>query len=779
MKIFGYEGIKKFFKPILNGIGYLNKRILLKSMEFTAGLESEFANPDALLKRKNKTLELYDTMMMDDVIKSRIELKKKTVLSVPFKVVPASEDPYDIEIADFCIDVIDNMHQSFSDYIDNLLDSMVYGFKAGEIVWKLNDENKWIWDKFRFIHSLFFDWEYNEFGDLKAVRIGQTIGQKTVIPEEEFNYKFIWMIYPYLKDSNYYGDSDLKEIYPEWWQKFNLIRWRGVYLQNCAFPVPVIYYDQLKTKASELTDLDNMFDNWQDLMRIKIPSLRDPNTGELQGKFKIDWKDINVSGGADQFNSTLEQINKEITRKLLIPDKIGYSGADDTGNRAQSEVFLDLYIIVIKDLHKRIENVINQNIRQLVDINFLNVENYPQFKFDEIDHSLTVGMLNILVQAGIIDKREKWIRSYVGIPQITEEEQMAIDEAKKEDIKNNQLSFGGQFPRPQIEQPKQEQPKNEDKEEKEEMKNIPLNTKKIEDQFDILEADFIRDYDSIIKEQGERLIDIVQRKKIIEDKDYDKLNKLQIIKSDLKKLFSLYYAKLYFTGKRDALEEVERSGKVEFKKDNFQVENIEEEWLDRAWIEKYLKKYGDLADLTQADKLYLKELRQRAFYITGVEEEKILKTVKGNIMTGLRNGEATFSIIDKIKTQLDEDRQKYALTIARTNASDSYNTGRMNTFMSEDIDPYIEAYMYSAIMDGETTDFCREHNGQIIYKSDPNFLRINPPNHYNCRSILIPVFVGDKDIKGSYFYDYESKFDDWGKGVSDKGKVQPAGFGGV
>ena len=90
--------------------------------------------------------------------------------------------------------------------------------------------------------------------------------------------------------------------------------------------------------------------------------------------------------------------------------------------------------------------------------------------------------------------------------------------------------------------------------------------------------------------------------------------------------------------------------------------------------------------------------------------------------------------------------------------------------------PFIEAYQYNAELDDKTTMFCEEHHEQIIKQSDPEFGSINPPNHFNCRSILIPIMIGDADNPQSYYYNYEDEFKPFGTDVS---VTKPAdGFGG-
>ena len=909
------------YAPVVQSTKGIKGEILKKSLETTSGLQQDLRNPDALLDKKGKDLRLYDTMMLDGRIQSVVELKKILVLSVPNKIISASDDPVDVERADFAQQVLDDLKSPvWDDVLDNLLDSIIYGFKIGELIWSDKLINgKWVWEKFKFKHPLFFDFEYDEFGNLKQVLVGRNFGFDTKIDVETFNSKFIYMPYPYLKDGNYYGDSELKEIYAEWWQKYNITRWRGVYLQNFCMPVPKIIYDHNKTSATELNEIDAMFDNWQEMMRIKIPGVRDPKTGALIPKFEITFTDPGTKDGANQYNLTIDALDREISRKLLFPDKLGFT-TDEAGSYSQSKKIFDIVLSNIKRIHARIEGVVYPKIQQLIDLNFPMGEEdeYPYLKFDEVDEKMEANLLQILLNAKVIDKREKWLRAYLGLPEITQEEKAEIEEAQAEDQKRQQEIFGQQQQQGQRQwgntnNDRNSQPRSsgEDKSDtgkekdqnKEEMKgeegqwitvngrhilvktsdpnyryhetslqnidlirgqglkphigvygrgvyfsptigkgeasgegiilrvskkilsdkyeygefpdegwaekkifpedidisfnkgvtwsplidkksnmkssDIPVNFTRIQKQFDTYENDFIRDYDSIMKEQTDYIIKQIEGKGIVENGgDLEAMKKLRISKTELKKLLSLYHAKLFLNGKVDAIEEVDRrlAKSSKLKRGEyveFQIDNIEDEWLDRDWIDRYLREYGDLGILTAEDKQYLKDLRDRAFFITGQTEERILKEVYNAITNGLRAGTMAKTIIEQVRTSLDDDRQKYALTIARTNASDSYNTGRMNFFTSEQVVPYIEAYQYSAILDDKTTPFCREHDGQIIKKDDPDLARINPPNHYNCRSLLIPITIADADEEESYFYDYENQFNQW------SGEPRPVkGFGG-
>jgi SPP1 gp7 family putative phage head morphogenesis protein len=73
------------------------------------------------------------------------------------------------------------------------------------------------------------------------------------------------------------------------------------------------------------------------------------------------------------------------------------------------------------------------------------------------------------------------------------------------------------------------------------------------------------------------------------------------------------------------------------------------------------------------------------------------------------------------------------------NTSASFNYARQAFFESPENKGFIVAYQYSAIMDRATTPICRALDGRI----NRDFGRYKPPNHFLCRSVLIPITVID------------------------------------
>ena len=203
-----------------------------------------------------------------------------------------------------------------------------------------------------------------------------------------------------------------------------------------------------------------------------------------------------------------------------------------------------------------------------------------------------------------------------------------------------------------------------------------------------------------------------------------------------------------------------------------------------------LAKYEELGRLNKDDIKGFKIIKQEAFVSAGLTEDEMIKVLTRTVSEGLRNGKVMTDIITEIERNLTDEYKKYSTTVARTSASDFYNTGRMNLFNGNQVSPFIEAYQYTAIIDQATTEFCNSHDGQIIQKGSPELSTVNPPNHYNCRSLLVPVFLGESQDPDSFYYNYEKnkKMPAWGSRKNGNGisfdiskpsvRLPTKGFGG-
>lgn len=73
----------------------------------------------------------------------------------------------------------------------------------------------------------------------------------------------------------------------------------------------------------------------------------------------------------------------------------------------------------------------------------------------------------------------------------------------------------------------------------------------------------------------------------------------------------------------------------------------------------------------------------------------------------------------------------------RTESGTMFNAGRMLHFSEDEA---IVGYEYQVTLDDRTTDLCRGVAGQKVRAGD---LPWTPPGHYQCRTVLRPLFAWD------------------------------------
>jgi len=106
----------------------------------------------------------------------------------------------------------------------------------------------------------------------------------------------------------------------------------------------------------------------------------------------------------------------------------------------------------------------------------------------------------------------------------------------------------------------------------------------------------------------------------------------------------------------------------------------------------------------------------------------------------------------------------YLDTLSRTNLFEAMNEARYAEFTDPELGGFVVALQYSAILDDRTTDICEALNNQTWAEDSDVWDQYRPPNHFNCRSVLIPV----------------TELDGWDGQESPPPNVQPqAGFGGT
>jgi SPP1 gp7 family putative phage head morphogenesis protein len=95
--------------------------------------------------------------------------------------------------------------------------------------------------------------------------------------------------------------------------------------------------------------------------------------------------------------------------------------------------------------------------------------------------------------------------------------------------------------------------------------------------------------------------------------------------------------------------------------------------------------------------------------------------------------------LDALDLDTDEQAAAYLDTLARTNLFESMNEARYAQFTDPALDGFVVALRYSAILDDRTTQICEHLHDKVFSTSSDVWNEYRPPNHWNCRSVLVPV----------------------------------------
>jgi SPP1 gp7 family putative phage head morphogenesis protein len=91
----------------------------------------------------------------------------------------------------------------------------------------------------------------------------------------------------------------------------------------------------------------------------------------------------------------------------------------------------------------------------------------------------------------------------------------------------------------------------------------------------------------------------------------------------------------------------------------------------------------------------------------------------------------------------DDALKSYRLeNVVRTNLSTALNEGRNNFFQNPELDGYVTAYQYSAVMDDRTRDKHSRLDGLIFSVTNPVWATIGPPpqpDPWQCRCTRVPI----------------------------------------
>jgi SPP1 gp7 family putative phage head morphogenesis protein len=735
-------------------------------------------NPAQLYQKKGN-YDLFDKMREDDQIRAVMDFKKSLVMGSGWYIDSPDEDIKKFWEVSLCQYFSNDDAITFDSALYEILTALDYGFSITEIIYgteiisELDNIPKWILKNLKTRPPHSFEIYTDDAGNIEKIMQWQQKGGKVEVPKEKV------LLYTYQGEfGNQYGRSEFNiGVYRSWWSKENLIKFWNIALERFGMPLMVGTYPT------------NSVSEDRDAFELALKNIQAKSSILMQDGFKLEERATVQGTIGDAFDKAIDKHNLMIARGILTPDLVGLSGAQNSsgglgGSTAESQI--KLFLEITRKINKELTSLINRRI-----IKPLNIVNFgngaeAEIKFRDItkdkEYEAAKLFLDYMQKGGkSSDEQALWFMDIIGAPtsQMKEDQEEAAEKAAMMPtppmLPGQQMPINGEAPAEgevpaDGEEPdgevkaEGEQPESKDGEEmpmmkgkepidgqpKEDVKpDIAMDTKDTKQGKQVKEkkkkftlsrepnkyeikVNFVQIDDSLnntneknvsilaetIKSIIQNLVKYIQDSKLIENKRIDKINQLQLRGTgELKNNILAMMKEGYALGKNSS----------DDKKEMALIDT--DPSLDNADVAEWLK--------------------QASIYTTTEEGNRLLKIAKGTLMDAIRSGagvKETIAMLDEQFNDWDENVGANRIeTIVRTNTMKAFNQARANEFAKSDM---IEAYEYSAIMDDRTSDLCAELDGKIFSPSEIDLY--NPPNHYNCRSMLVPIYKDEVDDDFEY-----------------------------
>ena len=693
-----------------------------------ASTETFIRNPSLLVAAKSMTV--FDKMRTDDMVKAAMALKKQFIIASGYDVHSPEGMPRDWEVTKFVQDALARMEDSFSNKLLHILTALDYGFSVTEKIYEPDGGKLWI-KKLVTVAPHDIQFKVDEFG--QTTGIDQYGAMRSDVRNAPLG-KFV--IFTWDSDfSNPYGNSDLLAAHRPYIMKAQAYNWMAIMLEKYGVPPMFLHYDQTAIPTEVQPLLTKAISDWQTGGFGVFPR------GE--SKDAVDFYTPELSGQVSTvFIPAFQMFNQDIARALLMPGLLGVTPQGDAGSYARSQTEFDVFMLVVEHARNQIADCVVQEqiIKQLVDLNFPGVKQYPCFKFRPLSDDVRLDLLTTwgtltgqrVVQTTPAD--EEHIRKQMKFPE--------MEAAAASAPEGDENPYGPQpEPAPGAAGAEDDAEGGEGKDDDPK----PKDKKKGKGEFTADQRTLTKYELKVSFSKIERDLDELQAAYM--DRLKGAFEDMRVaVEADIRRTWepTLEYATSFQKlPKSDNLLATFQA----FLKDGMQRGRAS--LISELPGAKFAEASMPDADLDDA----LAYLRAKAFWVSGVTDQKILADVRQALLQGVSNGDTLSEIMDRLrdifKPYVEESRDANGVlleparleTIVRTNLIDTYNQGRL--VQGELANEYLEGWQYSAILDTRTTEVCRHLDGKVFEAGDKRVHALRPPRHFNCRSVMVPIVIGE------------------------------------
>jgi len=280
----------------------------------------------------------------------------------------------------------------------------------------------------------------------------------------------------------------------------------------------------------------------------------------------------------------------------------------------------------------------------------------------------------------------------------------------------------------------------------------------IKNKFDTNEAQFVKEMGEPVDQM---LSELEDQLKTAKSKDAE-LTLSSKVKSDFKKVVKNNMRKNYVMGRKEAEKMLQKSlsndmqlrDRLSFKIRFASAWNVccsDPNWtvlnfVDGVLLESAEKFFEGYAFQTTADITSTMLEATREVLATGIDEEQGIEEMIRGLRTAIPTIIGTRSADGEITPKAHKARLE---TIARTSITNIFAQAQVALYNDPALGDFVQGMQYSAVMDKRTTPTCKSLDKRKFLMSDEIWKNIVPPNHHNCRSMLIPITLTDGEVKYS------------------------------
>lgn len=519
-----------------------------------------------------ESIDVYDEMRKSDpIVAAGLRSCKQPILSTDYGVQPGSEDERDLEIADFVASVfgIDQQatspYMSWHDFLRHILLIYDYGFMYFEKVYAKVDD-KWIFWKLapRMPESIIKFTTNKSTPGIEQIATVDAYTPKEQIRTVSIPQEKLFHIAYDQEGYNLTGISLLRAAYKPWYLKDTFEKIQAIGMERHANGIPT-------AKRTEVGA-----DNKEDAEQTKqtLQNMRENSQAYLDVPYGMDFMFTTIEHELPDIDKPIERQSQEIA--IALQSKWLTTGIAN-GGYSQSKNETDFLTLSLEGNVNYILDKVNYLVKEMVDLNYENVENYPKIIASELGQ-INIGDFSLAIErfakSGLMLKdptAQNIMRKNLGLPPLEDEEFEKFQEEEKEKEEKQEEKIIEKKKEKEEEEEKMSKKKlsvSAKQKELDFMQRITENENKIQDNF----SKVTRDFDAA----GERMKKFIKKqyakaktKEMAGETVFDQAGNMQImfdidkyVKNEFKKLRSKYGRD---HGKRQAELAYNRGKKVKLK----------------------------------------------------------------------------------------------------------------------------------------------------------------------------------------------------------------------